>query len=89
MLLDGFLRNLPEPFLIATIHLLYSNYSGGVKDPRPETKAKDTKKILGQGQEQPFREQILSRPRTEMLQAKDQEHRRKCSQKKKKNKDLQ
>ena len=79
-----FLRNLPEPFLIATIHQLYSNHSGGVKDPRPETKDKDTKKIRGQGQGQPFREQILSRSKTEMLQAKakDQEHRRKCSQKK-------
>ena len=39
-----FSRNLPEPFLIATVHLLYSNHSGGVKDPQPETKAKDTKK---------------------------------------------
>ena len=36
------------------------------------------KKIRGQGQEQLFREQTLSRPRTGMLEAKakDQEHRR-------------
>ena len=41
------------------------------------------KRIRGQGQGQPFREQILSRPRTEMLEAKDQGHSRKCSPKKK------
>ena len=33
--------------------------------------AKDTKKIRGQGQGQPFRGQTLSRPRTGMLKAKD------------------
>ena len=61
---------------------------GGVEDPRLEAKAKtkDTKKIRGQGQGQPFRGQTLSRPRTEMLEAKakDQGHKRKCSPKKKK-----
>ena len=41
---------------------------GGVKDTRLE--AKDTQKILDQGLEQPFREQTLSRPTTEMLEAK-------------------
>ena len=60
---------------------------GGVEDTRLEAKAKDTKKIRGQGQcqGQPFRGQILSRPRTEMLEAKakDQGHKRKCSPKKK------
>ena len=55
----------------------------GVEDTRLEAKAKDTKKIRGQGQEQPFREQTLSRPRTRMLEAKDQGHSRKCSPKKK------
>ena len=45
---------------------------GGVEDKRLEAKAKDTKKIRGQGQEQPFRGQTLSRPRTGMLEAKDQ-----------------
>ena len=57
---------------------------GGVKDTRLEAKAKDTKKIRGQGQGQPFRGHNLSRPRTEMLEAKakDQGHRRKCSPKK-------
>ena len=35
---------------------------GGVEDTRLEAKAKDTKKI--RGQRQPFRGQILSRPRT-------------------------
>ena len=58
---------------------------GGVKDTRVETKAKakDTKKIRGQGQGQPFRGQTLSRPRTGMLEAKakDQGHSRKCSPK--------
>ena len=43
-------------------------------------------KARGQGQGQPFRGQTLSRPRTEMLEAKakDQGHKRKCSPKKKK-----
>ena len=61
-------------------------YRGGVEDTRLETKAKakDTKKIRGQGQ--PFRGQTLSRPRTGMLEAKakDQGHKRECSPKKKK-----
>ena len=54
---------------------------GGVEDTRLE--AKDTKKIRGQGQGQPFRGPTLSRPRTGMLKAKDQGHKRKCSPKKK------
>ena len=37
---------------------------GGIEDTRLEAKAKDTKKIRGQGQGQPFRGQTLSRPRT-------------------------
>ena len=59
---------------------------GGVEDTRLEAKARDTKKIRGQGQGQPFRGQNLSRPRTGMLEAKakDQGHRRKRSPKKKK-----
>ena len=48
--------------------------------PRPRTQ----KKIRGQGQGQPFRGQTLSRPKTGMLEAKDQGHKRKCSPKKKK-----
>ena len=56
------------------------NDRGGVEDTRLE--AKDTKKIRGQGQ--PFRGQTLSKPRTGMLGAKDQGHKRKCSPKKKK-----
>ena len=52
---------------------------GGVEDIRLE--AKNKKKI--RGQEQPFQEQILSRPEAGMLKAKDQAHRHKCSQKKK------
>ena len=43
---------------------------GGVEDTRLDAKAKDTKKIRGQGQGQPFRGQTLSRPRTGMLDAK-------------------
>ena len=43
---------------------------GGVEDTRLEVKTKDTKKIRGQGQGQPFRGQTLSRPRTGMLEAK-------------------
>ena len=60
------------------------SFRGGVEDTRLEAKAKDTKKIRGQGQGQPFRGQTLSRPRTGMLEAKakDQGHKAKCSQKK-------
>ena len=59
---------------------------GGVEDTRLEAKAKDTKKIRGQGQ--PFQGQTLSRPRKGMLEAKakDEGHKRKCSPKKKKRK---
>ena len=61
---------------------------GGVEDTRLEAKAKNTKKIRGRGQAQgqPFRGQTLSKPRTGMLEAKakDQEHKRKRSPKKKK-----
>ena len=55
---------------------------GGVEDTKLEAKAKakDTKKIRGQGQ--PFRGQALSRPRTGMLESKDHGHKRKCSPKK-------
>ena len=56
---------------------------GGVEHTRIEAKikAKGTTKIRGQGQ--PYRRQILSRPRTGMLEAKDQGLKRKCSPKKK------
>ena len=57
-----------------------SGVLGGVEDTRLDAKAKDTKKIRGQGQ--PLRGQTLSRPRTGMLEAKDQGHSRKCSPKK-------
>ena len=65
---------------------------GGVEDTRLEAKAKakDTKKIRGQGQGQPFRGQTLSRPRTGMLEAKakDQGHKAQVLSKKKKKKGL-
>ena len=79
------LRNIFQQCPLKTI-----NGRGGVEDTRLEAKAKakDTKKIRGQGQGQPFRGQNLSRPRTGMLEAKakDQGHRRKCSPKKKSSK---
>ena len=59
--------------------MLHSTVRGGVEDTRLEAKAKDTKKIRGQGQGQPFRGQTLSRPRTK-------DTKRKCSPKKKKKK---
>ena len=61
---------------------------GGVEDTRLEAKAKDTKKIRGQGQGQPFQGQTLSRPRTGMLEAKakDQGHKAQVLSKKKKKK---
>ena len=54
------------------------SHRGGVEDTRLEAKAKDTKKIRGQGQGQPFRGQTLSRPRPRTKDTK-----RKCSPKKK------
>ena len=67
-------------------------YRGGVEDTRlqAKAKAKDTKKIRGQGQGQPFRGQTLSRPRTGMLEAKakDQGHKAQVLSKKKKKKGL-
>ena len=72
--------------MISRVGTLLLIIRGGVEDTRLEAKAKakDTKKIRGQGQ--PFRGQTLSRPRTGMLEAKakDQGHKRKCSPKKKK-----
>ena len=47
-------------------------HSDGVEGTRLE--AKDTKKMRGQSQGQPFRGPTLSRPRTGMLEAKDQGH---------------
>ena len=63
---------------------------GGVEDTRLEAKAKakDTKKIRGLGQGQPFRGQTLSRPRTGMLEAKDQGHKAQVLSQKKKKKGL-
>ena len=64
---------------------------GGVEDTRLEAKAKDTKKIRGQGQGQPFRGPTLSRPRTGMLEAKakDQGHKAQVLSKKKKKRSSQ
>ena len=62
----------------------YQRWSRGHK---ARGQAKDTKKIRGQGQGQPFRGQTLSRPRTGMLEAKDtsasalQKKKKKSSQK--------
>ena len=71
-------------FPIKLFHLSVSvETKGGVENTRLEAKAKDTKKIRGQGQ--PFRGQTLSGPRTGMLEAKakDQGHSLKCFPKKK------
>ena len=54
---------------ILEMEVLVAEARGGVEDTRLEAKAKDTKKIRGQGQGQPFRGQTLSRPRTVMLEA--------------------
>ena len=48
--------------------------------PRPRPRPRTQKKFQGHGQ--PFRGQTLSRPRTGMLETKDQGHKRKCSPKK-------
>ena len=54
---------------ILEMEVLVTEARGGVEDTRLEAKAKDTKKIRGQGQGQPFRGQTLSRPgpRTQAL----------------------
>ena len=79
----GKIRRLSSNMLIIAMR-------GGVEDTRLEAKAKakDTKKIRGQGQGQPFRGQTLSRPRIEMLEAKakDQGHKAQVLSKKKKKK---
>ena len=82
-----------EPNACLSVRLFHSLYCvfiirGGVEDTRLEAKAKDTKKIRGQGQGQPFRGQTLSRPRTGMLEAKakDQGHKAQVLSKKKKKK---
>ena len=46
--------------------------SGGVENATLEIKTKDTKEI--QGRELTFRGQTLARPKTEMVEAKDQGH---------------
>ena len=56
---------------------------GAVDDTRLEAKAKDTKKIRGQGQ--PFRGQTLSKPRTGMLEAKAKDQGHRCRHSPKKN----
>ena len=61
----------------------YQRWSRGHK-ARGQGQGQGHKKIRCQGQGQPFRGQTLSRPRTGMLEAKDQGHKRKCSPKKKK-----
>ena len=63
--------------LVSQLHVI----RGVVENPWLEAKAKETKKIRGQGQ--PFRGQALSRARTGKLEAKDQGHKRTCSEKKK------
>ena len=62
-------------------NFVWSLARGEVEDTKLEAKAKDTKKIRGQGQ--PFRGQTLSGPRTGMLEAKDRGHSRKCFPKRK------
>ena len=78
----------PDHRLRVLLQLVIYMTRGGVEDTRLEAKAKDTKKIRGQGQGQPFRGQTLSRPRTEMLEAKDQGHKAQVLSKKKKKKGL-
>ena len=60
------------------IHFANQRWSQGHK-ARGQGQGQGHKKIRGQGQGQPFRGQTLSRPRTGMLEAKDQGHKRKCS----------
>ena len=83
LVVDKTSQNYAKPQLPETT--IFVIIRGGVENTRLEAKAKDTKKIQGQGQEELFRGQALSRKRTGMLEAKakDQGHKRKCSPKKK------
>ena len=72
------LKHIVVKFL--TLHRLLSEVELRTQTSRSRPRAKN--KLRGQGQ--PFRGQTRSRPRTGMLEAKDQGHRRKCSQKEKK-----
>ena len=67
-------------FVRGTEGVSYQRWSRGHK---ARGQGQEHKKNRGQGQGQPFRGQTLSRPRTEMLEAKakDQGHKRKCSPK--------
>ena len=59
------------------------NYQRWSRGHKARGQGQGHKKIRGQGQGQPFRGQTLSRPRTGMLDAKDQGHSRKCPSKNK------
>ena len=82
------LHTLHMAIVAVVVTKIHNVTRGGVEDTRLEAKAKakDTKKIRGQGQGQPFRGQTLSRPRTRMLEAKakDQGHKAQVLSKKKK-----
>ena len=65
------------------MNIINVHIRGGVEDKRLEAKAKDTKKIRGQGQGQPFRGQTLSRPRTGIIEAKAKDASASALQKKK------
>ena len=69
------------PLARASERNFFREYEAEVEETRLEAKTKNTKKIQGQGQ--PFRGQTLSRPRTGILEATDQGHKRKCSPEKK------
>ena len=73
------LVSVPKNFDIFIVYTVITR--GGFEETRLEAKAKDTKKIRGQGE--PLRGQTLSMPRTGMLKANDLGHKRKCSPKKK------
>ena len=65
--------------------LLVTRYQRWSREHKARGQGQGHKKNRGQGQGQPFREQTLSRSRTEMLEAKakNQGHSRKCYSKKK------
>ena len=60
--------------------LLVTRYQRWNRGHKARGQGQGHKKIRGQGQ--PFRGQTLSRPRIEMLEAKDHGHSRNCSPKK-------
>ena len=82
----------PNPILPCLFQCLFNqspSYQRWSRGHKARGQGQGHKKIRGQGQGQPFRGQTLSRPRTGMLEAKDQGHKAQVLSKKKKKRSSQ